>query len=73
MSANKDAAIESHASSIQRACPVSKASAAPMLAISSAKPATAQSIKIRTLTLLFPTIKGPTLQTASTFLTFRAS
>jgi transposase InsO family protein len=32
--ASKDAAIESHASSIQRACPVMRASPAPMVAIS---------------------------------------
>src|SRR5262245_3779015 len=44
---NREPAIESHASSIHRAWPVKKASAAPIVAIKSAKPASAQATKIR--------------------------
>jgi hypothetical protein len=47
--ASKDAAIESHASSIQRACPVIRARAAPMVAIKSAKAASAQTMRKKAL------------------------
>jgi hypothetical protein len=47
--ASKDAAIESHASSIQRACPVIRASPAPMVAIKSAKAASAQTMRRKAL------------------------
>jgi hypothetical protein len=43
---NRDAAIESHASSIHRAWPVSSASPAPIVAIKRAKPASAQTKRI---------------------------
>jgi hypothetical protein len=54
--ASKDAAIESHASSIQRACPVMRASPAPMVAIKSAKAASAQTMRRKALSnrLLVP-------------------
>src|SRR5262245_45251311 len=44
---NREPAIESHASSIHRAWPVKRASAAPIVAIKSAKPARAQATRIR--------------------------
>ena len=47
--ASKDAAIETHASSIQRACPVMRASPAPMVAIKSAKAESAQRIRMKAL------------------------
>jgi hypothetical protein len=47
--ASKDAAIESHASSIQRACPVMRASPAPIVAIKSAKAASAQTMRRKAL------------------------
>ena len=49
--ASNDAAIESHASSIQRACPVMRASPAPMVAIKSAKAASAQTMKRKALSI----------------------
>jgi hypothetical protein len=47
--ASKDAAIESHASSIHRAWPVMIARAAPMVAMMSARPATAHKTCMRDL------------------------
>jgi hypothetical protein len=54
--ASEDAAIESHESSIQRACPVMRASPAPMVAIKSAKAASAQTMRRKALSnrLLVP-------------------
>jgi hypothetical protein len=72
--ASNDAAIESHASSIQRACPVMRASPAPMVAIKSAKAASAQTMRRKALSnrLLVPSCCqcGHCLSTASPLFDF---
>jgi hypothetical protein len=44
---NSDAAMDSHASSIHRACPVTSASTAPIAATSNANAAAANAINIK--------------------------
>jgi LmbE family N-acetylglucosaminyl deacetylase len=46
---NRDAAIETHATSIKRACPATRARMAPTAAINRATPATTSAIQLKIL------------------------